>query len=81
MSDLVVGTDRRTVMSAAPSAGAAPLTRTVPAGLRHAVPSGARLALCGEAPAVRWDAEPWPGMAKTSDLCPTCSCVDRSRGL
>ena len=72
MTELVVGTDRRTVVSATPAAGAPPRTLTVPAGVRHAVPRGTRLALCGESPAIRWDSEGWPGRAGTQDVCAHC---------
>ena len=75
MSDLVVGTDRRTLVSAAH--GGTTRTTAVPAGLRHAVPRGSRLALCGEAPAVLWEGERWPGAAHQSDVCPVCRGMQR----
>jgi hypothetical protein len=71
VNQLLVGTDRRTIVTVSAHAGSEPSTRAVPAGVRHAVPRGARVALCGEAPAVVWVSEPWPGRAQ-QDVCPLC---------
>jgi hypothetical protein len=71
MTQLLVGTDQRTLVTVSAHASSAPRTRAVPAGIRHAVPRGARLALCGEAPAVVWASELWPG-GEQQDLCPLC---------
>jgi hypothetical protein len=71
MNHLLVGTDRRTLVTASAHAESESRTRAVPAGMRHAVPRGARVALCGEAPAVVWVGEQWPGGAQ-QDLCPLC---------
>ena len=78
MSALVVGTDRRTLLSVASPHGGPGRTTAVPAGVRHAVPRGTRIALCGEAPPVLWDRDEWPGRAHDSDLCPACRAVQRA---
>jgi hypothetical protein len=73
MSQLLVGSDRRTLVATSASReGPFAAPTAVPAGTRHALPEGKRLALCGLAPAIAWTSIEWPGIAHDEDLCPEC---------
>lgn len=80
MTELLVGSDHRTLITSLPSpAASGTATTSVPAGLLHGVPSGSRVALCGEAPAIVWTGLIWPGQASLAELCETCRILERAR--
>jgi hypothetical protein len=45
---------------------------TVPVGVRHAVATGAVIALCGHEPRYILEGTTFPGFGSIDDLCPEC---------
>ena len=75
MGALLVGTDARTVVTAAPEPRAEWGQVLLPAGQQHAVRAGERVALCGASPAIVWESIEFPG---TGDTCPVCALLSAS---
>jgi hypothetical protein len=67
MGDLLEGSD---TLIAQPTSNGFP--RQLPAGLRHAVPPGDAVALCGCRPALVWVGSHWPDADHPDQLCPAC---------
>jgi hypothetical protein len=76
-----IGTDRTGELHSRglrPGRVTRPAPAIVPAGLRHAVPEGATVALCGYEPAHVFDGTTWPGIGSSRDVCPDCREAARS---
>ena len=66
---LQLGSER---MTGSPGGAPSVVPHRRPAGLRHAVPPGALVALCGVAPPLVWADSIWPDARHPDDLCPQC---------
>lgn len=71
----MVGTDARTLVTSQAEPGGRWHQGSLPAGLRHAVPVGKRVALCGVSPPIVWDSIEFPGAGET---CPVCTLLSSS---